>query len=196
MVIIGVTGGLGSGKSTACKFFAEKGAYIFDADVVAKEILLSNKELQNRISDEYGAGILQDGKIDFHKLAKVAFLSEDNQTILNDLVHPLVIEDFEKKTVEMDNKTELFVVDAPLIFESGLDSRLDHTVLIYTKLKHRLERAIRKGRLSRDDILRRIDLQMPEEEKRGLASYIVLNNGSEEDLRAEIYKLYDELMGS
>ena len=195
MVIIGVTGGLGSGKTTACGFLKEKGAYIFDADSVAKEILQTEQSLQEEITEAFGMGVVKDGKVDFLRLAKVGFMNEESQTILNDLVHPYVIDAFERKVEEMKGKIDLFVFDAPLIFESGLDSRLDHTVLIYTKLKHRLERTIRKGKLPRDEILRRIDLQMPEEEKRELATHVIDNNGSVEQLKEETNKFYYEIMG-
>ena len=195
MVIIGVTGGLGSGKTTACGFLKEKGAHIFDADSVAKEILQTEQSLQEEVTEAFGKWIVKDGKVDFLRLAKEGFMNEESQTILNDIVHPYVIEAFERKVEEMKSKIDLFVFDAPLIFESGLDSRLDHTVLIYTKLKLRLERTIRKGKLTRDEILRRIDLQMPEEEKRELATHVIDNNGSVEQLKEEIDKFYDEIMG-
>lgn len=196
MVTVGVTGGLGAGKSKACQFLKEKGAYIFDADKVAKNILHSNPDVQGKILEAFGPGIVEDGKVDSQKLAKAAFSSEENQTILNDIVHPVVIEEFEKKCDEVKDKKDLFVVDAPLIFESGFDSHLDHTVVIYTTYKHRLERSLRRGKISRDEILRRIELQMPEEEKRGLASYVIENNGSIEELKKLMYELYDELTGS
>lgn len=192
MVTVGVTGGLGAGKSTACQFLKEKGAYIFDADEVAKNILQNNIDVQDKISEAFGPGIVKGGKVDTQKLAKVAFSSEENQTILNDIVHPVVIEEFENKCSEVKNKEELFVVDAPLIFESGFDSHLDHTVVIYTTFKHRMERSLRRGNISRDELLRRMELQMPEEEKRELASYVIENNGSIEELKKHMYELYDK----
>ncbi|RKY56270.1 MAG: dephospho-CoA kinase [Candidatus Neomarinimicrobiota bacterium] len=196
MVTVGVTGGLGAGKSTACQFLKEKGAYIFNADEVAKDILQENTDVQEKITEAFGPGIVKDGKVDTQKLAKVAFLSEENQTLLNNIIHPLVIEEFEKKFEELKDKEGLLVVDAPLIFESGFDTHLDHTVVIYTTFKHRMERSLRRGNISRDEVLRRMELQMPEEEKRELASYVIENNGSIEELKKRIYELYDELTGT
>ncbi len=196
MVTVGVTGGLGAGKSKACQFLKEKGAYIFNADEVAKNTLQQNTDVQDKISDAFGPGIVKDGKVDTQKLAKVAFSSEENQTILNNIVHPIVIEEFENKCNEVKNKEELFVVDAPLIFESGFDAHLDHTVVIYTTFKHRMERSLRGGNISRDEVLRRMELQMPEEEKRELASYVIENNGSIEELKKRMYEIYDELTGT
>jgi len=196
VVTVGVTGGLGAGKSTACQFLKEKGAYIFNADEVAKDILQENTDVQEKITEAFGPGIVKDGKVDTQKLAKVAFLSEENQTLLNNIIHPLVIEEFEKKFEELKDKEGLLVVDAPLIFESGFDTHLDHTVVIYTTFKHRMERSLRRGNISRDEVLRRMELQMPEEEKRELASYVIENNGSIEELKKRIYELYDELTGT
>jgi dephospho-CoA kinase len=195
VVTLGVTGGLGAGKSTACQRFKENGAVIFDADSVAKEILQTTQEVQDRIAEEFGTDVVKDGRVDTRKLASQAFSNEENQSILNNIVHPYVIEAFEKRRDELEKKVGLLVVDAPLIFESGFDSHLDHTLLIFASLKMRIARALRRGNLTREEILRRMDLQMPEEDKRDLASFVIENNGSIEELNQEIDKLYQQLVG-
>ncbi|MBN2601160.1 MAG: dephospho-CoA kinase [Candidatus Marinimicrobia bacterium] len=194
MVTIGITGGLGSGKSTACQRLKEKGAVIFDADSIAKQVLQNNL-VQEQLVDVFGADIIQDNTVNTSKLAKIAFSSEDSQSALNNIVHPHVIEQFEKMRDELADKDGLFVMDAPLIFESGIDAHFDHTVLIYSTMKLRINRAMKRGNLSREQILRRMDFQMPEEEKRGLASIVIENNGSLEHLYDEIDKLFARLMG-
>jgi len=195
VVTLGVTGGLGAGKSIACQRFKENGAVIFDADSIAKEILQTNQAIQDRIVEEFGADIIKDGQVDTQKLASQAFSNEENQSILNNIVHPYVIEAFEKRRDELEKKIGLLVVDAPLIFESGFDSHLDHTLLIFASMKMRIARALRRGNLTREEILRRMDLQMPEEDKRDLASFVIENNGSIEELNQEIDKLYHQLVG-
>jgi len=195
VVTLGVTGGLGSGKSTACHFLEEMGATIFDADRVAKQILLVEKEVQEQLIEAFGNAVLREDSIDTAKLAQVAFANEENQTVLNDIIHPRVIEAFERLAGEKRDAIGLLVVDAPLIFESGFNNHLDHTLLIYTRFKIRMNRAMRRGTLSREDILRRIALQMPEEEKRELASYVIENNGDMGQLRQSLEKLYQELQG-
>ena len=192
---MGVTGGLGAGKSTACQRFKENGAVIFDADSIAKEILQTNQAIQDRIVEEFGTDVIKDGQVDTQKLASQAFSNEENQSILNNIVHPYVIEAFEKRRDELEKKIGLLVVDAPLIFESGFDSHLDHTLLIFASMKMRIARALRRGNLTREEILRRMDLQMPEEDKRDLASFVIENNGSIEELNQEIDKLYHQLVG-
>jgi len=195
VVTLGVTGGLGAGKSTACQRFKENGAVIFDADSIAKEILQTNQAIQDRIVEEFGTDVIKDGQVDTQKLASQAFSNEENQSILNNIVHPYVIEAFEKRRDELEKKIGLLVVDAPLIFESGFDSHLDHTLLIFASMKMRIARALRRGNLTREEILRRMDLQMPEEDKRDLASFVIENNGSIEELNQEIDKLYHQLVG-
>ncbi|HPC36931.1 MAG TPA: dephospho-CoA kinase [Candidatus Marinimicrobia bacterium] len=193
MVTLGVTGGLGSGKSTACKFLAEKGAYVLDADLIAKQLMENNPQIRDEIIEAFGNDIYKDGKLDTQKLAQRAFASEADQRVLNDIVHPRVVDYFQQEVEKMRDKYDLIVLDAPLIFESGFDNRFDHTLLIYTKYKHRLERALRRGNLTREDILRRIELQMPEEDKRELAEFVIENNGTEEQLKSAIEELYDKL---
>jgi len=194
VVTVGITGGLGAGKSAAATFLEEKGAYVFNADVVAKEFLKSDSEVKKELVDAFGTDILKNGVIDNERLAKISFASEENQNIINDIIHPRVISAFQEKLEELDKKYELVVIDAPLIFESGFDNHLDHTVLIYTQYKIRLERAIRRGTLSREEILRRMELQMPEEEKRELASFVIDNSGTPEQLKSAMESLYKKLM--
>jgi len=194
VVTIGITGGLGSGKSTACQRLKEKGAVIFDADSIAKQIL-QNSLVQEQLVEEFGADIVQNETVNTGKLAKLAFSSEDSQVALNNIVHPHVIEQFEIIRDEIANTDSLLVMDAPLIFESGIDAHFDHTVLIYSTMKLRINRAMKRGNLSREQILRRMDFQMPEEEKRELASIVIENNGSIEHLYEEIDKLFADLMG-
>jgi len=195
VVTLGITGGLGAGKSTACQRLKERGAVIFDADSVAKEILLTVPEVQEQISDVFGINIQNHGNLDFGKLANIAFSNEENQTALNNIIHPYVIKAFEKKREETEGQDGLLVIDAPLIFESGLDSHLDYTVLIYSTYKIRIARAIRRGNLSREQILKRMELQMSEEEKRKLASFVIENNGPVDQLYQKVDSLFDKLVG-
>lgn len=151
--------------------------------------------VQEELIEEFGADIMREGTVNTGKLAKIAFSSEENQTALNNIIHPRVIEKFEEIREKVADKEGLLVMDAPLIFESGIDAHLDHTVLIYSTMKLRIGRALRRGNLTRDQILRRMELQMPEEEKRELASIVIENNGSIEHLYEEIDKLYTSLTG-
>lgn len=195
MLKIGLTGGIGSGKSTASIILTKLGSYIFDADTEAKKILANNKEVKKNIVEEFGSDVLDhNGLIDKKKLAKVAFQDEDHQIILNSIIHPFVFKELDKqfKKISNQNKHASFIVNGALILESGLDQHLDYVVLIASLLKYRIERALKRGNLSREDILRRIDLQWTDEQKAEMADHTIYNNGTEKELEEEIKEFHEE----
>ena len=195
MLKVGLTGGIGSGKSTASSILAKLGSYIFDADTEAKIILNNNKEVQNNIIKEFGNDILDhDGLIDNKKLAMVAFQDEDHQIILNSIIHPYVFGELDSQfdKISNQNKHASFIVDGALIFESGMDQHLDLVLLIASSLKFRIERALNRGTLSREDIIRRNELQWTDEDKATSADYTIYNNGTEKELQDKIKIFHKE----
>jgi dephospho-CoA kinase len=189
MLKVGLTGGIGSGKSTASKYLSKLGSYIFDADTEAKKILAENENVQNDIIKEFGSDILDvDGNIDKQKLARVAFQDEDHQLLLNAIIHPFVFKELDKQFEDISStgKYASFVVDGALLLEAGIDQHLDLILLIASLLKFRVERALKRGTLTREDILRRIDLQWTDEEKSEMADYTIHNNGTEKQLEEKI----------
>ncbi|MBU0529398.1 dephospho-CoA kinase [bacterium] len=189
MLKVGLTGGIGSGKSTASSILAKLGTYVFDADAEAKIILENNKDVQNNIIEEFGNDILdQNGLIDNAKLAKIAFQDEDHQIILNSIIHPFVFSELDKQfdKILIQNKHASFIADGALIFESGLDQHLDSVLLIASSLKYRIARALNRGTLSREDIIRRNELQWTDEDKAESADYTIYNNGTEKEFIEKI----------
>jgi dephospho-CoA kinase len=195
MLKVGLTGGIGSGKSTASFILAKLGSYVFDADAEAKKILNDNEEVQNNIIDEFGSDILDhDGVIDNKKLAEIAFQDEDHQMILNSIIHPFVFRTLDKQfdKISKQNKHTSFIVDGALIFESSMDQHLDLVLLIASSLKFRIERALNRGTLSREDIIRRNELQWTDEDKATSADYTIYNNGTEKELEDKIKEFHKE----
>ena len=195
MLKVGLTGGLGSGKSTASSFLAKLGSYIFDADAEAKKILNTNTDVQNAIIEEFGDDVLgHDGNINRQKLAKIAFQDEEHQIVLNSIIHPFVFKILDKQFDKIStlNQHASFIVDGALIFESGLDQHLDSVLLIASSLKYRIERALKRGNIQREDILRRIELQWTDENKAESADYTIYNNGTEKELEEEIKSFHKE----
>jgi dephospho-CoA kinase len=195
MLKIGLTGGIGSGKSKVSSVLAKLGSYIFDADAEAKKLLNDNENVQKDIISEFGGDVLDHtDKIDRKKLAKVAFQDEDHQIILNSIIHPFVFKELDKQFIKISNQNKYasLIVDGALIFESGLDQHLDSVVLIASLLKYRIERVLRRGNLSRDDILRRIDLQWTDEQKTEMADYTIYNNGTEKELEKKIKEFHEK----
>ena len=197
MLRIGLTGGIGTGKSTASKILEKLGAYIFDADKEAKKVLLTNETIKSELISEFGTDIMTgDGNVDNNKLARVAFQDQDHQLTLNTIVHPYVFKEIDKKfDRELDGgKHDIFVVDAALIYESGADTHMDYVIVITALIKTRMERALARETLSREEILKRMDLQWSEEEKIALADFVIHNDGPEKELIKNITDIYKELV--
>jgi len=196
MLKIGLTGGIGTGKSSVSALFKEWGAYIFDADVVAKDIINNNDTAQSELIAEFGTDVLRaDNKIDKKKLARIAFSDEDHQLRLNIIVHPYVFNEIDSAfdKVLADGNHEVFVVDAALIYESGADTHLDYVIVVTSHLRIRTERVMTRGGLTLDEFLQRVELQWPDEDKVHMADFVIHNNSAEEQLAAEAKKIYNRL---
>ena len=197
MLRVALTGGIGTGKSTASKILNELGAFIFDADKEAKNILKNNETVQSELIAEFGTDIMSgDEKIDNNKLARIAFQDQDHQLRLNSIIHPYVFQEIDKNFDDVLEKStyDIFVVDAALIYESGADTHMDYVIVITALLKVRMERALQREILTRDEILKRIDLQWPEEEKIALADFVIHNDSTEEEFRDSITDIYNQLV--
>ena len=196
MLKIGLTGGIGTGKSSVSALFKEWGAYIFDADVVAKDIINNNDTAQSELIAEFGTDVLgADNKIDKKKLARIAFSDEDHQLRLNIIIHPYVFNEIDATfdKVLADGNHEVFVVDAALIYESGADTHMDYVIVVTSHLRIRTERVMTRGGLTLDEFLQRVELQWPDEDKVHMADFVIHNNSTEEHLAAEAKKIYNRL---
>ncbi len=196
MLKVGLTGGIGSGKSSVSALFSDWGSYIFDADSVAKEILNHNETAQGEIIAEFGTDILDgNNSIDKQKLARVAFQDENHQLRLNTIIHPYVFSEIDSKfDIILANKEhEIFVVDAALIYESGADTHMDYVIVVTSHLRLRTQRVMERGGLTREEFLDRVDLQWPDEDKVHMADFVIHNNGTEKDLLEESKKVFDSL---
>ena len=196
MLKIGLTGGIGSGKSSVSELFSKWGAYIFDADSVAKEILNNNETAQGEMIAEFGTDILDgSGNIDKQKLARIAFQDENHQLRLNTIIHPYVFTEIDSKfdIILSNKKHEIFVVDAALIYESGADTHMDYIIVVTSHLRLRTQRVMERGGLTREEFLSRLDLQWPDEDKVHMADFVIHNNGTENDLLEESQKVFDRL---
>ncbi len=193
---LGITGGIGSGKSTASNFFKEKNAYIFNADRESKKHLKSSLSLQKKIINIFGNKITQNNKIHFPYLAEVAFENKTNQEILNGIMWPeiLLIISNTFKEIKKENKYKLFIVDAALIFEANYQSFFDYTLLITANKKIRTERAIKRKNISLENIQNRMALQMSDREKTKIADYIIKNNYSMKKFTMKLEEFYSNTL--
>ena len=197
MLRVALTGGIGTGKSTASKILNELGAFIFDADKEAKNILKNNETVQSELIAEFGTDIMSgDENIDNNKLARIGFQDQNHQLRLNSIIHPYVFQEIDKNFDDVLEKStyDIFVVDAALIYESGADTHMDYVIVITALLKVRMERALQRETLIRDEILKRMDLQWSEEEKIALSDFVIHNDGTEEELRVSVTDIYNQLV--
>ena len=196
MLKVGLTGGIGSGKSTASRYFESLGAFVLDADEEVKILITSNETVQYELISEFGTDIIDGtGRVNKKKLARIAFQDEDHQQRLNSVVHPYIFNliDKEFNRVLNDKKHGVFIVDAALIYETGFDAHLDYVIVVTAHLKNRMERALGRETLSREEILKRVDFQWPEEEKVNMADFVVHNDGTEAELQKNIESLIKKL---
>ena len=197
MLRVGLTGGIGTGKSTASNFFKEIGAFVFDADNEAKNLLSSNDVVQHELISEFVTDIINpSGEIDKKKLARVAFQDVDHQRRLNSVVHPYIYDliDNSYEKVLSDGKYNVFIIDAAMIYESGYDIHLDYVIVITAQLKNRMERALARNTLTREEILKRMEFQWTEEEKVNMADFVIHNDGTEKELNNNIKSLMKKLI--
>jgi dephospho-CoA kinase len=195
MIRLGITGGIGSGKSTIARFFGERGAVIFDADMEAKLILLHSEPVQQSVVAAFGDPVLNEvGEIDFGLLASYAFAEPERQHILNEIIHPEVIMAAEREMIAAsERQAPIFILDAPLLFEARIDQYLDYSIAVLANEEVRIRRAAARGILSEEDIRRRAGLQISDEERAMRADFVVDNNGTLDELYRQLQEIYDSL---
>jgi len=194
MLKIGITGGIGSGKTTAAKILKRKmNAFLFDADQVSKAHLLFSHPLQNKLINIFGQKIQgENGKLDPEKLAKHAFENEINHQLLNGILWPEVFILIDKAIQDAEKeKIPTFIVDAALLVEAGLTHQFDKIILITAPEEMRFNRAIRRKNLSMDQINKRASLQWSDEKKRIHADIIIENDGSTDKLHKRLIRALD-----
>lgn len=191
-MIVGLTGGIASGKSTVSNYFREFGAEVLDADVVAKE-LSEKEENVAKIIEIFGNEILdENGNISRKKMRERAFLEKDKLKQLNELLHPQVIEVFKKKK-ENTKEDEIVIFDIPLLFEAGMERLCDTVIVVYISKRVQLERMMKRDRHGIDLAERIIESQMSMSDKIDKADIIINNNCTLEDLKNNVNVVYYNL---
>lgn len=192
---IGLTGGIGSGKSTVASLLAERGATVVSADDIAREIVEPGSPVLGEIAAEFGSDVIKDsGELDRSLLAQRAFVSHDRTAALDAIMHPRIRARAESRLNEV-SPSEIVVYDMPLLAETGQADLVDHVVVVDVPLEVQRERAIARG-LSPDDVENRIARQATREERLAVADLVVDNSGDLDDLQAAVEELWQRLGGS
>jgi len=191
--IIGITGGIGSGKSTVSRILSEKlNAPILDADKIAKEAV-NSPEIISKIKKFFGESIFDNPQIiNREKLSDIVFSNENKLLELNKIIHPYVIEEIDKKVKELKQDNEYIILDVPLPNESFINIS-DKIIVVVANEETRIKRVMERSNLSEDSVKKRIEKQMPTENYIKLADFIIKNNGSMEDLNKRIDEICEKI---
>lgn len=178
MLKLGITGGIGSGKTQVCSIMSAMGYPIFNADSVAKRILDEDSRVIQSIKKVFGDDIYINGFLDKKKLAELVFTNKEALETLNGIVHPVVKEYFGRWILEY-HSSALVIEEAAILFESGAYKNLDKIVVISAPLDVRIERVKKRDGISKEAVLKRINNQFPQEELIKRADYVIENDGAQ-----------------
>ncbi|WP_206458034.1 dephospho-CoA kinase [Anaerovorax sp. IOR16] len=192
MKVIGLTGGIGSGKSTVSRYLREKGIVVLDADEIAREIVLPGSDTLNELTDFFGKEILlEDGSLNRKKLGSIVFSDSVKKLKLDRIMHGKIIEQIQKSLQkEREQGVPYVMIDAPLLLETGMDKIVDQVWLVEMKDELRIDRVMKRDKLSEEEVKARILQQMNAEEKRK-KSHVIIDNSSN---LANLYAKVDQLL--
>lgn len=190
---IGLTGGIGSGKSTVASMLASRGAVLIDADAIARELVEPGEPALEALVDEFGPSILQpDGSLSRATLASIAFRDPGATERLNAIMHPRIAEESRRRMDEAPDDS-VVVYDMPLLVETGQQSLVDVVVVVDAPEDVQIERAVGMRGLEEQDVRRRIALQASREERRSVADVVIDNSGSRDETEEQVDRLWRHL---
>ncbi len=195
MLLVGLTGGIGSGKTTFAALLAERGAQIIDADQLGRDALRPGEPAWHSVVDQFGDEVLVAGsmEIDRKHLARIVFEDRDKLAALNAIVHPVIAKGIADELERLRNTDEVVILDAALLVELGLTGSLDKTIVVTAGKQARRDRLVESRGMSPTEIEARIRSQATEEELIAKADIIVKNTGSLEDLAHEADRVWAAL---
>jgi dephospho-CoA kinase len=195
MLKIGITGGIGSGKTTVCKMFEKLGVPVYYADDRAKHLMQHEHFLIDQIKKNFGDDVYVNGSLDRKALAAKVFNDKEKLALLNSLVHPAVYRDTERWIEEQKEKKIPYIIkEAALLVETGSYKALDKLIVVTAPLSDRVERITERDKSNIDEVMARVKNQLPEEEKVKLADFIITNNGALADLEVQVLKIHLKMM--
>ena len=188
---LGVTGGIGSGKTTVCRIFRVLGIPVFVADNVARDVMENEPDIRAAINLITGKDLYTHGNLDRKELARIIFIRHDLLRKVNAAVHPEVLERFNRWASASDSP--YVIMEAAILFEAGADSLVDRVVTISAPVEERISRVMGRNELTREEVIRRINNQLGDEEREE-QSYYVINNSDNEMIIPEILKIHEDML--
>jgi dephospho-CoA kinase len=191
MKIIGLTGGIGSGKSTVLELFKILGVKTYSADESAKKLVNTDPYLINLIKSSFGENIYDKGQLNSKKLSKIVFEDTEKLKLLNSIIHPVVAKDF--KLFLNSNNEDYIVKEAAIIFETKSENNYDKIIFIQSPLEIRIERVINRDNISREEVMKRINNQIDENLIIDKCDYVIRNE-NKEDLEDKVLSIHLDLI--
>ena len=197
MLRVGLTGSIGVGKTFVASVFVELGCHVLDADQTAREVVMPGTPGLKALTESFGEEILNpDGTLNRKQLGAVVFNDESQRQRLNHILHPFIMvrQDEIMNAWEAEDPDGIGIIDAALMIESGGYKRFDKLIVVHCRPEVQLERLMLRDKLSRDEALRRINSQMPQEEKQQFADYLIDTSDGFELTRARTVEIYQQLI--
>jgi dephospho-CoA kinase len=195
-LLVGLTGGMGTGKTLAASFFKKLGAFVLDADLICRKLVEPEQPAWREISDIFGKEVFTaSGNLDRKRLANIIFKNSKKKRILEGILHPKVfeIEELKYEAIRKEYPNALVIVDAALLIESGNYKKMDKIIVVNSDEKNQIDRILARSQLSLDEVTTRIKNQIPSEEKVRYADFILENSLDKDTLRSNVIDIYVKL---
>ena len=196
MISIGLTGGLASGKSLVARIFKSLGCALIDTDAIARDVVVPGTEGWQAVVKEFGPQILaENNTIDRPKLANIIFTDAGRRQILNSILHPLIISSVRQQLAEIGDREPdaLVVVDVPLLIECGLQDDFDEVIVVWTPRETQINRLMERDGLAEAEARQRLAAQLPLDQKRAYATFVVENDADHEKTEAQVRNIFSAL---
>lgn len=196
MQVIGLTGGIATGKSTVSAMLKRAGALVIDADRIARAVVKKGLPAYREIVDHFGLGVLlPDGEINRDALGDIIFNDPQKKQLLNRIVHPRVKKEVNRqlKLIETTHSKAVAILDIPLLIEAGMHNDLSEIIVVYAPQHMQIKRLMQRDRISEADALARVRSQMPIEEKKQQATIVIDNSGTIENTRRQTLDIFKRL---
>jgi dephospho-CoA kinase len=195
-LLVGLTGGMGSGKTLAASFFKELGAFVLDADLISRNLVEPEQPAYKEISEIFGKEVFTDsGNLERKKLANIIFKNPQKKRLLESIIHPKVfeIEELKYEAIRKEHPNAVVIIDAALLIESGNYKKMDKIIVVNSDEKNRIDRIIARSQMSQDEVTTRIKNQMPSKEKIRYADFILENLLDKDSLKSNVINIYAKL---
>ncbi len=183
---IGITGGIGSGKSVVSDIIESEGLIVLRADSIAKDMMLNDEKIKKKLIKAFSEESYEDGKPNTKFLAEKVFTSQDNIDKINAIIHPPVLKLIETKSNEQLKTSSLVFIESALIYEAKFHKMFDHVILVCADKNIRIKRSISRDGRTENEVKRRMEFQLKDEVKREKASFVIDNNSSIEELKVRV----------